>query len=65
MNKSFEQCIDYIENELNHKLLDWQKQVLRNEYYGKHYCYHFVRMSGKYVLLEATRILKALMNEED
>lgn len=65
MKKTFEDCIDYIENKFGCQLYDWQKQVLRNEYDGKHYFYNFARMSGKYVLLEATLILKSLLDEEN
>lgn len=64
MKKPFEDYLTFIENELGCKLLDWQKQVLRNEYEGKHYHYHFGRISGKYVLLEASRMLKEEMNRD-
>ena len=56
--KSFEECINYIENKISCELLNYQKQVLRNEYEGKHYCYHFGRISGKYMLYCAILILK-------
>ena len=58
MKKSFEAYLAFIENELGCKLLDWQKTILRNEYEGKHYCYNFGRISGKYVLYQAARMLK-------
>ena len=62
--KPFETHLAFIENELNLKLFDWQKQVLRNEYEGKRYSYHFSRTLGKYVLLEAARIFKEEMKRD-
>ena len=64
MKKPFEDYITFIENELGCKLLDWQKQILRNEYEGKHYCYHFGRISGKYVLYRAAKLLKEEMDRD-
>lgn len=61
MIKSFEHYLAFIEHELGCKLLDWQKTVLRNEYDDKHYCYHFGRISGKYVMCRAAEMLKEEM----
>lgn len=58
MKKSFEDYLTFIEHELGTPLLDWQKTILRNEYDGKHYCYHFGRISGKYVVHQAALMLK-------
>lgn len=61
MKKPFEDYLAFIENELGYKLLDWQKTILRNEYDGKHYRYHFGRISGKYVVYQAALMLKEEM----
>lgn len=61
MKKPFEDYLAFIENELGCKLLDWQKTILRNEYDGKHYRYHFGRISGKYVMYQAALMLKEEM----
>lgn len=61
MKKPFEDYFTFIEHELGTPLLDWQKTVLRNEYDGIHYCYHFGRISGKYVLHRAAEMLKEEM----
>lgn len=64
MKKPFEHYLAFIEDELGTPLLDWQKTVLHNEYEGRHYCYHFGRISGKYVLYQATQMLKEEMNRD-
>lgn len=65
MKKPFETYLTLIENSLGCKLLDWQKTILRNEYEGKHYCYNFGRISGKYVLCQAARMLKEEIEKEN
>ena len=65
MKKSFEDCLGFIENELGCKLFDWQKTVLHNEYDGKHCCYHFGRISGKYVLYRAAQMLQEEINRDN
>lgn len=63
--KPFEDYLSFIEHELGCKLLDWQKAILQNEYAGKHYCYHFGRISGKYVLYRAAQILEEEMARDN
>ena len=58
MKRPFEDHLAFIEHELGCKLCDWQKSVLRDVYDGKHYCYHFGRISGKYVVCQAALMLK-------
>ena len=65
MKKPFEDYLAFIENELDCKLLDWQKTILCNEYEGKHYYYNFGRISGKYVLYQAATMLKEEMARDN
>lgn len=65
MNKpTFEQCLDYIEKELGHKLLDWQKEYLNIIYdYPDAYIIP-ARHNGITILREAMKILYELLGEE-
>lgn len=65
MKRPFEDYLAFIEHELGCKLLDWQKTILRNEYDGKHYCYHFGRITGKYMLYRAAEILQEEINRDN
>lgn len=64
MKKPFEHYLAFIEHELDTPILDWQKTILRNEYDGKHCCYHFGRITGKYVLYRAALMLKEEMDRD-
>ena len=44
--KTFEDCLDFIENTLGCQLLDYQKIILCNEFEGKHYYYYGGRIHG-------------------
>lgn len=61
---TFEEYVDFIENILGCKLLDYQKILLRKEYESKLYYYYPGRIQGLQILLEVNKILKEQMNKE-
>ena len=62
--KSFEDCIDLIENELGVQLLPLQKEILYSIYNGHHPYVHGVR-GGKMATLRAAQMLKEEMEEDN
>lgn len=61
---TFEQYLNFIEGQLDIRLLDWQKTILREVYNGKHIMYTGMR-NGKMVLYKAARILKEEMDRDN
>lgn len=66
MNKpTFEQCLDYIENTLGYKLLDYQKELLSKHYNAEKVYFILGRDYGKTMLKRAQAILNELLNKEN
>ena len=61
---TFEQCLDYIETTLGHKLLDWQKKHLHIIYDYPDAYIILARHNGITTLREAMKILYELLGEE-
>lgn len=63
---TFEEYLSFIEDKMDIKLFDWQKEVLRMIYEGKTYCYiSGAPRCGITVFKDATKLFKELMNEEN
>ena len=63
--KSFEECIDFIENTMGLELWESQKALLHKQYECKHYYYSPSRMQGLHILYQAMQILKEQMEKEN
>lgn len=61
---TFEQCLTYIEITFGCKLLDWQKEALRNFYDGKNWFYMPSRCCGRQIVYDALNALDKLLYEE-
>lgn len=62
--KTFEDCLDFIENKLGCQLLSCQKEFLRQIYERKTY-YWLPFRSGKQLTIEAAKLLVELMKENE
>ena len=65
MKKSFEDCITFIEESLECKLLDYQKDVLRHIYNGDNFYWYPGRAIGLTQLRRAAKILYEEMLKEN
>ena len=65
MNKPFEHYLTIVEDTLEYKLFDWQKDVLRYIYNGEHYCLYCGRHFGLTMLDQAILILYMAMDKEN
>lgn len=63
--KPFEHYLAFIEDTLQCKLFDWQKNVLRYVYNGEHLCYYPARCHGVTILEQAILILYMAMEKEN
>ena len=54
---TFEECINFIETELNIKLPDCYKQILQFIYEGKQVCYMPARATDKRILGQSIALL--------
>ena len=63
MMKDFEEYLSFIENQLEVKLFDWQKVILRKLYNGEYPIVQGIR-SGKFVLYQAAQMLKEELEKE-
>lgn len=64
MKKPFEHYIAFIEDTLECKLLDYQKDVLRHIYNGENFCWYPGRAIGLTQLYQAASILyKEILKE--
>lgn len=62
---TFEQCLDHIETTLGCRLLDWQKEALRNFYDGKKMFYAPSRHYGIQIAYDALNELDKFLYEEN
>ena len=60
---NFEDCLEYIECQLNLRLLDYQREVLRMVYENK--CLYYIpsRHFGRTHLMRAAKLLEELLKE--
>ena len=65
MNNTFEQCLTFIENELNVQLLPYKKEILKMVYEGKQLYYTPARYRDRCITLQGIELLTGLMNEEN
>ena len=63
MNKSFEDCLDFIENQLGLQLLACQKEMLQKLCENKHYYFLPGRTCGRTIFLEAAKLLEEMKKE--
>ncbi len=63
---TFEEYLSFIEDKMDIKLFDWQKEVLRMIHEGKTYCcISGMPRCGLTVFKDTTKLLKELMEEEN
>lgn len=62
MNNTFESYLAFIENELNIKLLPYQKEILRMTYEGKKFYYISSMHYGRGITLQGLELLAKIMN---
>lgn len=65
MRYTFKEYLAYIEITLGCRLLDWQKEILRNFYNGKDWYYMPSRCSGRKIAYKALELLEKIMFEEN
>ena len=65
MNKSFDGCIAFIEDELNIHLLSWQKEMLRHIYENKPYYFMPGRGCGLTTFNKAHILLEVYKKENN
>lgn len=65
MDKTFEDYLSFIEDELGIQLLDWQKEFLQQIYNGKTPYYMPGRAIGRKTVGKAEKILNKLMAKEN
>jgi hypothetical protein len=63
--KTFENCIDFIENKLGVHLFDCQKDVLKKLYENDNYTIVYARHSGKMILRYAIMLMEIYKKENE
>lgn len=64
MKKSFEEYIDFIENELGLQLLAYQKEMLQRLYENEHYYFLPGRDYDRTVFINAAKLLEEIKKEK-
>ena len=65
MSKSFEDCLDFIENKLGLELWGCQKALLRKQYENPNYYYCANRFHGLHMVYQTMQILKEQVEKEN
>ena len=63
--RSFEDCIDFIENKLGIQLFDCQKEIIRRIYENPNLYIALPRLHGRYQDLQVLMLFYELMTKED
>jgi hypothetical protein len=61
--KTFEDCLAFIENELDLQLLAYQKEMLQKLYENEHYYFLPGRDYGRTIFLTAAKLLEEMKRE--